>query len=63
MARGGIPKCELKAAAVHAAPGFMDKTATTRKVLRPIEQAAKQDISLPFISGFPVRFEPKASIV
>ncbi|OJD22901.1 hypothetical protein ACJ73_05753 [Blastomyces percursus] len=58
MARGEIPKCKFKAAAVHAAPVYMDKAATTRKVLQLIEQAAKRGISLlvfpeVFIPGFP----------
>ena len=56
----GIPKCKFKAAAVHAAPVYMDKAATTAKVLRLIEQAAGEGVSLlvfpeAFIPGFPVR--------
>ncbi|WEW57240.1 hypothetical protein PRK78_002705 [Emydomyces testavorans] len=58
MARGRIPKCKFRAAAVHAAPVFMNKTATTAKVLRLIGQAAQEEISLlvfpeAFIPGFP----------
>lgn len=55
-----IPNGKFKAAAVHAAPVYMDKVATTAKVLRLIEQAAKEGISLlvfpeAFVPGFPVR--------
>lgn len=50
---------KLKAAAVHAAPVFMDKKATTAKVVRIIEEAGKQGIKLlgfpeTFIPGYPV---------
>ncbi|KAK2772637.1 hypothetical protein FQN53_004484 [Emmonsiellopsis sp. PD_33] len=58
MAGGEIPKCKFKAAAVHAAPVYMDKAASTAKTVKLIEQAAKRDISLlvfpeAFIPGFP----------
>jgi predicted amidohydrolase len=60
MAGGKLPKTKLKAAAVHAAPVFMNKAATTAKVIQLIEQAGKEGISLlafpeAFIPGFPVR--------
>lgn len=56
----GAPNIKLKAAAVHAAPVFMDKKATTAKVVRIIEDAGKQGIKLlgfpeTFIPGYPVR--------
>ncbi|KAL1652025.1 hypothetical protein SLS58_000148 [Diplodia intermedia] len=52
------PKGKLKAAAVHAAPVYMDKRATTAKVVRIIEEAGKQGIKLlafpeTFIPGYP----------
>ncbi len=55
-----IPNQKFKVAAVHAAPVFMNKAATTQKVIRLIEQAAKEDIKLlvfpeTFIPGYPVR--------
>ncbi|KAF4542123.1 Nitrilase cyanide hydratase conserved site [Lasiodiplodia theobromae] len=50
-----VPKMKLKAAAVHAAPVFMDKKATTAKVVRIIEEAGKQGIKL---LGFPETFIP-----
>lgn len=54
-----VPRMKLKAAAVHAAPVFMDKKATTAKVVRLIEEAGKQGIKLlgfpeTFIPGYPV---------
>ena len=60
MASKALPNGKFKAAAVHAAPVFMDKAATTAKVLRLIEQAASESVSLlvfpeAFIPGFPVR--------
>jgi predicted amidohydrolase len=47
-------------AAVHAAPVFMNKAATTDKVINLIEQASKESIELlvfpeTFIPGYPVR--------
>lgn len=47
-------------AAVHAAPIFMNKAATTDKVISLIEQAGKENIELlvfpeTFIPGYPVR--------
>lgn len=58
-----IPQFKLKAAAVHAAPVYMDKEATTAKVVRIIESAGKEDIRLlafpeTFIPGYPVRVYP-----
>ncbi|KKY25796.1 putative nitrilase cyanide hydratase conserved site [Diplodia seriata] len=52
------PKGKLKVAAVHAAPVYMDKRATTAKVVRIIEEAGKQGIKLlafpeTFIPGYP----------
>ncbi|SPO06095.1 related to nitrilase [Cephalotrichum gorgonifer] len=49
---------KFKVAAAHAAPVFMDKTATIKKVVRLIEQAAAEDIKLlvfpeTFIPGYP----------
>lgn len=60
MASKKLPNGKFKAAAVHSAPVYMDKTATTTKVLRWIEQAANESVSLlvfpeAFIPGFPVR--------
>jgi predicted amidohydrolase len=51
---------KFKAAAVHAAPVFMDKKATIQKVVSLVEQAAKEDIKLlvfpeTFVPGYPVR--------
>lgn len=56
-----MPSVKFRAAAVHAAPEYMNKAATTTKVLRLIEQASQQSITLlvfpeVFIPGFPVRF-------
>lgn len=50
---------KIKVAAAHAAPVFMNKEATTRKVIRLIEQAGKDKIDLlvfpeTFIPGYPV---------
>lgn len=50
---------KIKVAAAHAAPVFMDKKATTRKVVSLIEQAGKEGIKFlvfpeTFIPGFPV---------
>jgi predicted amidohydrolase len=50
---------KLRVAAVHAAPVFMDKSATTEKVISLIEQASKEKIELlvfpeTFIPGYPV---------
>jgi hypothetical protein len=51
---------KFKVAAAHAAPVFMNKTATIKKTVHLIEQAAKDDIKLlvfpeTFIPGYPVR--------
>ncbi len=51
---------KFKAAAAHAAPVFMDKAATIKKVVNLIEQAAAEDIKLlvfpeTFVPGYPVR--------
>ncbi|KAF2741683.1 carbon-nitrogen hydrolase [Sporormia fimetaria CBS 119925] len=53
---------KFKAAAVHAAPVFMDKAATIRKVVTLIEQAAKEDVKLlvfpeTFVPGYPYFIE------
>lgn len=54
---------KFKVAAAHAAPVFMDKSATIKKVVRLIEQAATEDVKLlvfpeTFIPGYPVRSRP-----
>lgn len=54
-----IPRFRLRAAAVHAAPIYMDKDATTDKVVKIIEDAGTQGIKLltfpeTFIPGYPV---------
>lgn len=54
---------KFKVAAAHAAPVFMDKAATTKKVIRLIEQAGKEDVKLlvfpeTFIPGYPVGPSP-----
>lgn len=54
------PSIKLRAAAVHAAPVFMDKKATAAKVVRIIEDAGRDAIKLlafpeTFIPGYPVR--------
>jgi len=51
---------KFKVAAAHAAPVFMNKAETIKKVVRLIEEAGKQDIKLlvfpeTFIPGYPVR--------
>jgi hypothetical protein len=53
-----LPK--FRVAAVHAAPVFMDKAATIKKVICLIEQAAQEDVKLlvfpeTFVPGYPVR--------
>lgn len=50
---------KLRVAAVHAAPVFMDKKATTEKVISLIEQAGRENIELlvfpeTFVPGYPV---------
>lgn len=55
-----LPTFKLRAAAVHAAPVYMDKEKTTAKVVQLIEEAGKQDLQLlvfpeVFIPGYPVR--------
>jgi len=50
---------KFKVAAAHAAPVFMNKVATIKKVVSLIEQAAKADVKLlvfpeTFIPGYPV---------
>lgn len=54
-----LPRFKIKAAVVHAAPVYMDKEATTAKVVRIIGDAGKQGIKLlafpeTFIPGYPV---------
>jgi predicted amidohydrolase len=49
----------FKAAAVHAAPVYMNKAATIKKTVDLIEQAAAKDVKLlvfpeTFIPGYPV---------
>ena len=56
---------KIKVAAAHAAPVFMDKKATTSKVVSLIEQAGKEGIKFlvfpeTFIPGFPVNLSPVA---
>ncbi|ROV94460.1 hypothetical protein VSDG_05969 [Cytospora chrysosperma] len=53
-----LPRFKIKAAVVHAAPVYMDKEATTAKVVRIIRDAGKQGIKLlafpeTFIPGYP----------
>ncbi|KAK2750978.1 hypothetical protein FQN57_000053 [Myotisia sp. PD_48] len=53
---------KIKVAAVHAAPVFMNKKATTEKVVQLIEQAGKEKIELlvfpeTFIPGYPYWIE------
>lgn len=55
-----LPRFRVKAASVHAAPVYMNKDATTHKVVEIIENAGNQGISLlafpeTFIPGYPVR--------
>ncbi len=57
---------KFKAAAVHAAPVYMDKTATLQKVIRLIKQAGEEGIDLlvfpeTFVPGYPVRTTNKRS--
>lgn len=54
---------KIKVAAAHATPVFMDKKATTRKVVSLIEQAGKKGVKFlvfpeVFIPGFPVYLSP-----
>lgn len=54
-----VQQTKFKVAAAHAAPVFMDKTATIAKVVGLIEQAARDNIKLlvfpeTFIPGYPV---------
>lgn len=54
-----IQLTKFKAAAAHAAPVFMDKAASIKKVVSLIEQAAQEDIKLvvfpeTFVPGYPV---------
>lgn len=53
---------KFKVAAAHAAPVFMDKVATLKKVVRLIEEAAAEDIKLlvfpeTFVPGYPYWIE------
>ncbi|KAF2280371.1 carbon-nitrogen hydrolase [Westerdykella ornata] len=53
---------KFKVAAAHAAPVFMDKAATIKKVVSLVEQAAKEDIKLvvfpeTFVPGYPYWIE------
>lgn len=54
-----VPKFKLKVAAAHLAPVFMDKEATTVKVINAIRDAGAQGIEIlafpeTFIPGYPV---------
>lgn len=54
---------KLKAAAVHAAPVYMDKDATLKKVIQLIKQAGEEGINLlifpeTFVPGYPVESLP-----
>lgn len=54
-----IPRFRLLAAAVHAAPVYMNKQATTAKVVKTIEDAGQMGVKLlvfpeTFIPGYPV---------
>lgn len=54
---------KFKAAAVHAAPVYMDKAATLKKVVELIKQAGEEGISLlvfpeTFVPGYPVESPP-----
>lgn len=54
-----VPRFKLKVAAAHVAPVYMDKEATTRKVIDGIREAGDQGIELlafpeTFIPGYPV---------
>ncbi|PGG99231.1 hypothetical protein AJ79_08623 [Helicocarpus griseus UAMH5409] len=56
------PTQKIKVAAVHAAPVFMNKKATTEKVIKLIEQAGKEKIELlvfpeTFVPGYPYWIE------
>ncbi|KAK2809036.1 hypothetical protein FQN50_004089 [Emmonsiellopsis sp. PD_5] len=62
MSPTDAPTLKVQAAAVHAAPVFMDKKATTEKVIRLIEQAGRENIDLlvfpeTFIPGYPYWIE------
>ena len=50
---------KFKAAAVHAAPVYMNKAATIKKAVALIEQAAQDDIKL---LVFPETFVPGYSV-
>lgn len=54
-----LPTLKLRAAAVHAAPIYMDREKTTAKVVQLIEDAGKKGLDLlvfpeTFIPGYPV---------
>jgi nitrilase len=54
-----VPTQKIRVAAAHAAPVFMNKKATTDKVIKLIEQAGEEKIELlvfpeTFIPGYPV---------
>ncbi|ROW13018.1 hypothetical protein VPNG_05906 [Cytospora leucostoma] len=58
-----VPRFKMKVAAVHAAPVYMDKEATTAKVVSIIKDAGEQGIKLlafpeTFIPGYPVCTTP-----
>ncbi|EOD46728.1 putative aliphatic nitrilase protein [Neofusicoccum parvum UCRNP2] len=61
------PSIKLRAAAVHAAPVFMDKKATAAKVVRIIEDAGRDAVKLlafpeTFIPGYPYFSEAYAPL-
>lgn len=54
-----VPRFKLKVAAAHLAPVYMDKEATTKKVIDAIRDAGAQGVELlafpeTFIPGYPV---------
>lgn len=54
-----MSEAKFKAAAVHAAPVYMNKQATLEKVVRLIKQAGQEGIKLlvfpeTFVPGYPV---------
>jgi nitrilase len=57
-----VPRFKLRAAAAHMAPVYMDKEATTAKVIDTIRDAGAQGIELlafpeTFIPGYPVTIQ------
>lgn len=59
-----MSQAKFKAAAVHAAPVYMNKQATLEKVVRLIKQAGQEGIELlvfpeTFVPGYPVSFHAR----